>query len=81
MSVMGGKRTLVNRGGLQSFIRHMVRETCTSNDNQLHTRAELEASNRELRASLKRCEDLVSDCKDKLALMYGLELPDEPAER
>ena len=33
------------------------------NDNQRPTRAELEASNRELKASLKRSEDLVSDCK------------------
>jgi hypothetical protein len=78
---MGGKLTFVNRAGLQSFTRHMARKTGTSNDNQLHTRAELEASNRELRASLKRCEALVSDCKDKLALMYGLKRPDEPAER
>ena len=52
-----------------------------SNDNRLPTRAELEASNRELRASLKRCEDLVSDCKDKLVTAYGLTLPDNTAGR
>lgn len=52
-----------------------------SNDNQLLTRAELEASNRELRASLKRCEDMVSDCKDKLVAAYGLVLPEHPLER
>jgi len=51
-----------------------------SNDNQLPTHAELETSNRELRASLRRCEDLVADCKDKLAVAYGLSPPDEAAE-
>ena len=46
------------------------------NDNQLPTRAELEASNRELKASLKQCEELLSDCKDKLVAAYGLTVPD-----
>ena len=50
----------------------MARKSISSNDNELATRAELEASNRQLRASLKRCEDLVSDCKDKLMQVYGL---------
>jgi len=54
--------------------------TSSSNDNQLPTRAELAASNRELKASLKRCEDLVSDCKDKLVTAYGLSLPEHPCE-
>lgn len=53
----------------------MTRKSVLSNDNQLATRAELEASNRELRASLKRCEDLVSDCRDKLLQAYGLTQP------
>jgi len=44
----------------------MTTKSVSSNDNQLATRAELEASNRELRASLRKCEDLVSDCKVKL---------------
>lgn len=51
-----------------------------SNDNQVLTHAELETSNRELRASLRRCEDLVADCKDKLAAAYGLTPPEEAAE-
>jgi len=50
----------------------MTKKSVSSNDNQLATRAELEASNRELRASLRKCEDLVSDCKDKLLQAYGL---------
>jgi hypothetical protein len=58
----------------------MSRKSAFSNDNQLATRAELEASNRELRASLKRCEDLVSDCKDKLLQAYGLIQPEANAE-
>jgi hypothetical protein len=49
------------------------------NDNQRPTRAELEASNRELKASLKRSEDLVSDCKDRLVAAYGLTLPRAPS--
>ena len=53
----------------------MARKSVSSNDNQLATRAELEASNRELRSSLKRCEELVSDCKDKLLQAYGLSRP------
>ena len=56
--------------------------TCNSstNDNQLPTRAELESSNRELKASLKQCEELLSDCKDKLVAAYGLTLPENTAE-
>ena len=50
-------------------------KTTTSNDNERLTRAELEQSNRELRASLQKCEELVSDCKDKLAAAYGLARP------
>jgi hypothetical protein len=50
------------------------------NDNQLPTRAELEASNRELKASLRQCEELLSDCKDKLVAAYGLPVPDNTAE-
>jgi cellobiose-specific phosphotransferase system component IIA len=41
-----------------------------SNDDQLPTRAELEAANRELKASLKKCEALVADCRDKLAAAH-----------
>ena len=67
----------LNRSRLQSFRRPMAKESISSNDNELATRAELEASNCQLRASLKRCEDLVSDCKDKLMQAYGL---DQPAE-
>jgi len=58
----------------------MVAPSLLSNDNQLPTKAELETSNRELRASLKRCEDLVADCKDKLATAYGLTRPEEAAK-
>jgi hypothetical protein len=53
----------------------MARTRTNSNDNQRLTRAELERSNRELRASLEKCEQLVSDCKDKLAAAYGLSRP------
>jgi hypothetical protein len=52
----------------------------STNDNQLLTRAELEASNRELKASLRQCEELLSDCKDKLVAACGLTLPDNTAE-
>ncbi len=38
-----------------------------ANDDRLPTRDELEAANRELNASLKKCEALVADCRDKLA--------------
>ena len=55
-------------------------ESLSSNDDQIPTRAELETSNRELKASLKRCEDLVSDCKDKLVTAYGLAVPANPNE-
>jgi hypothetical protein len=58
----------------------MTKTSVSSNDNQLATRAELEASNRELRASLKKCEDLVSDCKDKVQA-YGLDPPAADATR
>ncbi len=47
-----------------------------SNDNHAPSRDELLASNRRLQASLKRCETLVADCKDKLADAYGLSRPD-----
>ena len=57
----------------------MARNSVSSNDNRPPTRAELEASNRELRASLKKCEDLVSDCKDKLLQAYGLAHPESNA--
>ena len=70
----------MNLGAPESFTRHMTRKNRTSNDNHRHTRAQLEAANRDLRASLKQCEDLVSDCKDKLVAAYGLAVPDEPAE-
>ena len=50
------------------------------NDNQLPTRAELEASNRELKACLKQCEELLSDCKDKLVAAQRLASPDNSAE-
>ena len=59
----------------------MGRRPVCSNDNQLPTRAELNAANRELKASLKRCEALVSDCKDKLVEAHGLTLPPLNAER
>ena len=48
----------------------------SSNDNGRPTREELETSNRDLRASLKRSEDLAADCKDKLVVAYGLTLPE-----
>ena len=45
-----------------------MRDSLTKfNDDQLPMRAELEAANRELKASLKKCEALVADCRDKLA--------------
>ena len=50
-------------------------KTSISNDNQQPTRDELLESNRRLQASLKRCETLVADCKDKLADAYGLSRP------
>ncbi len=36
------------------------------NDNRPETRAELEASNRALRMSLKKCEALIAQCREKL---------------
>ena len=51
-----------------------------SNDNQPPSRDELLESNRRLQASLKRCETLVADCKDKLADAYGLSRPDDEQE-
>ncbi|WP_344698245.1 hypothetical protein [Sphingomonas limnosediminicola] len=51
--------------------------TKASNDNERPTRIELETANRNLRASLKRSEDLVSDCRDKLVGAYGLTLPED----
>lgn len=36
------------------------------NDNQPETRTELEASNRALRMSLKKCEALIAECREKL---------------
>jgi hypothetical protein len=59
--------------------RAMGERRLLSNDNQRPTRAELEAANRELRASLKRCEALVSDCRDKLVEAHGLSQPDRQA--
>ena len=53
----------------------MENSTALSNDNEQQSRAELEATNRELRASLRKCEELVSDCKDKLVAAHGLTLP------
>lgn len=50
------------------------------NDNQALSREELIESNRKLKASLKRCETLVADCKDKLSDAYGLTRPDEEQE-
>lgn len=38
-----------------------------SNDNRPETRAELQATNRALRTSLKKCEALVQECREKLA--------------
>ena len=58
----------------ESFKRDMT--STSSNDNERPTRQELETANRDLRASLKRSEDLVSDCKDKLVVAYGLTLPE-----
>ena len=57
----------------------MAKTSTSSNDNEQLTRAELEQSNRELRASLQKCEELVSDCKDRLATAYGL-LPPPPSK-
>jgi HPt (histidine-containing phosphotransfer) domain-containing protein len=57
-----------------------MRGKSSLNDNQLPTRAELETSNRQLRASLKQCEELLADCKDKLIVAYGLTVPDNTAE-
>ena len=53
----------------------MAKKFLLSNDNELPTRAELEAENRRLRASLAKCEGLVSDCRDKLMHAYGLDPP------
>ena len=58
----------------------MTPKSHLSNDNHVLTHAELQTSNRELRASLRRCEDLVADCKDKLAAAYGIAPPEEAAE-
>ena len=58
----------------KSFKRDMT--STSSNDNERPTREELETANRDLRANLKRSEDLVSDCKDKLVVAYGLTLPE-----
>lgn len=38
-----------------------------SNDNEHQTVAELNEANRELRESLKRCQVLVAECREKLA--------------
>jgi hypothetical protein len=43
-----------------------IRERDVSNDNQPATIAELKLANRELRDSLKRCQELVADCREKL---------------
>jgi hypothetical protein len=40
------------------------------NDNQPKTRAELEAANRELRTSLKKCEALVEECRERLVAAH-----------
>lgn len=69
--------TYVNRSVLESFDRHMKNQTESLNDNQMPSRTELEAANRDLRASLKACEELVSDCREKLAAAYGLVRPPE----
>lgn len=79
-TVMGGKRLFLNRVRVKSFSRRMAPTSHLLNDNQVPTYAELETSNRELRASLRRCENLVADCKDKLAAAYGLASPEENAE-
>lgn len=60
---------------LSARFEHMADKAAPPNDNRPLTRAELEASNRELKASLARCEELVSDCKDKLVVAHGLTLP------
>jgi hypothetical protein len=71
----------MNRAEVKSLTRHMPRAPLLMNDNQRLSHAELEASNRELRASLKRCEDLVADCMDKLVAAHGLTLPEGPIDR
>ncbi len=53
----------------------MTDHSPSSNDNHMPTRGELEASNRQLKESLRRCEEIVSDCKDKLVDAYGLSRP------
>ena len=87
MSQMGRKQTsgqwpesdlavfLLNIRMIESFSRPMSSEAANSNDNQPPSRAELEAANRELKASLKRCEELVADCRDRLVAVDGLKLP------
>ncbi len=53
-----------------------------SNDNQPETRAELEAANRELRTSLKKCEALVQECRERLVAAHTrLRSPDDDLSR
>jgi hypothetical protein len=58
----------------------MSDQTLISNDNDPPSRAELQAANRELKASLKRCEELVDDCRDRLVAAHGLTLPNQERE-
>lgn len=37
------------------------------NDNKTASRAELESENRKLRASLSRCQEMVAECRERLA--------------
>jgi hypothetical protein len=56
----------MNIGRLKSLSLLMGHGNTVPNDNKLSTPTELQTYKRELTASLKRCEKLISDCKDKL---------------
>ncbi len=47
-----------------------MRDRLTESNDDQPTRAELEAANRELKASLKKCEALVADCRDNLVAAH-----------
>ncbi len=38
-----------------------------SNDNKVETRSELKLMNQELRLSLRKCQAMVQECREKLA--------------
>lgn len=52
-----------------------------SNDNEPVSVAELKQANRELSDSLKRCQTLVAECRDKLAAKGEASFLVDPARR